>query len=656
MSHAPTTPTPVPSIVPPGDDPSDVLSASVVSHAPTGKLGALALGALGIVFGDIGTSPLYTLHECTNPAHGVPPTPGNVLGVLSLIFWSLVMVVTVKYLAFIMRADNHGEGGILALLALIPERMRTDRKSGKIGWVAILVIIGAALLYGDGMITPAISVLSAMEGLTVATHALRPVVIPLTCAVLVALFAIQSRGTGHVGKLFGPVMAVWFVTIGALGAYHVTRNPAVFHALSPAHAARFFLAHGWHGFIVLGAVVLAVTGGEALYADMGHFGARPIRLAWLCLVMPALVLNYFGQGALMLVDEKARLNPFYAMVPSGGWTYALVALAALATVIASQALISGAFSLTHQAVQLGFFPRVTITHTSSEAEGQIYAPAINWGIAIACITLVLTFEHSSRLAAAYGIAVTGTMGITSVVFFEVTRTTWRWPLWKGLPLLVLFLSFDIPFFVANLFKFLDGGYVPILVGLAVFLVMVTWKYGRRVYSEYIASVAPPLDAFIENVDRQCSARIPGAGVFMSATPKGVPPVMLHQVERIRVLPETVVLFTVKIAHAPYIAPDAMRMESLGKGFYRVIVEFGFMDRPDVPAALELARARFDLPLVMAEITYYFGRETFLATSKGRMGPWSEGLFAFLSRNAKPATRHFNIPPEQVVELGSQIDL
>jgi KUP system potassium uptake protein len=656
MSRAPTTPPPRPPRVSTAEPEPARRPSSVVSHAPTGKLGALTLGALGIVFGDIGTSPLYTLSECTNAAHGVPPTPDNVLGVLSLIFWSLVMVVTVKYLTFIMRADNHGEGGILALLALIPERMRADRSSGKIGWVAILVIIGAALLYGDGMITPAISVLSAMEGLGVAAHALTPLVIPLTCAVLIALFAIQSRGTGQVGKLFGPVMAVWFVTIGGLGAYHVTRNPAVLHALSPIHAVRFFLAHGWHGFLVLGAVVLAVTGGEALYADMGHFGRRPIRLAWLCLVMPALVLNYFGQGALMLVDEQARANPFYAMVPSGGWTYALVALAAMATVIASQALISGAFSLTHQAVQLGFFPRVTITHTSSEAEGQIYAPAVNWGIAIVCITLVLSFEHSSRLAAAYGIAVTGTMGITSIVFFEVTRTTWRWPLWKGVSLLVLFLSFDIPFFVANLFKFLDGGYVPILVGAAFFTVMVTWKYGRRVYHEYIASVAPPLDAFIENVDRQCSARIPGAGVFMSATPDGVPTVMIHQVQRIRVLPETVVLLTVRIAHAPYIAADAMRMESLGKGFYRVIVEYGFMDRPDVPAALDLARERFSLPLVMPDLTYYFGRETFLATSKGRMGLWTEGLFAFLSRNASSATHQFNIPPEQVVELGSQIDL
>jgi KUP system potassium uptake protein len=625
------------------------------AHAPHGSLPALSLAALGIVFGDIGTSPLYTLHECTSPEHGATPTPENILGVLSLIFWSLTMVVTVKYLTFIMRADNHGEGGILALLALIPERMRTA-KSGKIGWAAVLVIIGAALLYGDGMITPAISVLSAMEGLQVATPALKSLVIPLTCAVLFGLFAIQSRGTAGVGKLFGPVMVVWFVTIGALGAFHLIANPAVLSALSPHHAVTFFIAHGMHGFIVLGSVVLAVTGGEALYADMGHFGARPIRLSWIFLVMPALVLNYFGQGALMLADERARDNPFFAMVPAGPWTYALVGLSAMATVIASQALISGAFSLTHQAVQLGFFPRVTVTHTSHEAEGQIYVPEINWGIAIACIALVLAFKESGKLAAAYGIAVTGTMGITSIVYFEVTRTTWGWPVWKALPLLLLFLAFDLPFFGANLFKFLDGGYVPIFVGAAFFLVMVTWKRGRRVFREHIESISPPLDAFIASVDARCSARIPGAGVFMAAQTNGVPPVMLHQVQRIKVLPETVILLTVQIAHQPHASEDAMTVENLGKGFYRLVVEFGFMDNPAVPPVLERAATRFQLPLAMDDVTYYLGRETFLATSKGKMGTWSEGLFAFLSRNAKPATNHFCLPPEQVVELGSQIDL
>ena len=630
-------------------------SAGPAPHAVHGSLGALSLAALGIVFGDIGTSPLYTLRECTTPEAGGGTTPGDILGVLSLIFWSLTMVVTVKYLTFVMRADNHGEGGILALLALIPERLRTA-SSGKIGWAAVLVIIGAALLYGDGMITPAISVLSAMEGLEVATPALKPVVIPLTCIVLLALFAIQKRGTGGVGALFGPVMVVWFLTLGGLGAFHVLSHPAVLAALSPTHAVGFFAAHGGRGFLVLGSVVLAVTGGEALYADMGHFGPRPIRLAWLALVMPSLVINYFGQGALMLSSDAAKDNPFFAMVPAGGWTYALVVLSALATVIASQALISGAFSLTHQAVQLGFFPRVTVTHTSREAEGQIYVPEINWGLAIACIALVIGFKESSRLAAAYGIAVTGTMAITSIVFFEVTRTTWKWPLTRGVPLLVLFLSFDLPFFVANLFKFVDGGYVPVLIGLGFFVVMMNWKRGRRIYLDLVARAAPPWDVFLRELDAKLGARIPGAAVFLAGPMSGVPAVLLHHVERIRALPETVLLLTVETTHVPYEQDDAMRLEPLGNGFSRLTVRRGFMDSPNVPRALKLAISRFGLPIDLARVTYYLGRETFLATSAGKMGSVSETLFAFLARNARPATTHFCIPPEQVVEIGSQIDL
>ncbi len=524
--------------------------AGARGHTGQGNLGALALGALGIVFGDIGTSPLYTLHECTTAqgSGATGATSADILGVLSLIFWSLTMVVTVKYLTFIMRADNHGEGGILALLALIPDRLRTAR-SGKVGWAAVLVVIGAALLYGDGMITPAISVLSAMEGLEVATPALKPVVIPLTCGVLLALFALQKRGTGGVGALFGPVMIVWFATLAGLGVYHVMAHPAVLAALSPVPAVRFFAAHGGRGFLVLGSVVLAVTGGEALYADMGHFGARPIRLAWLALVMPALVINYFGQGALMLTNEAAKDNPFFAMVPAGMWTYALVVLSALATVIASQALISGAFSLTHQAVQLGFFPRVTIRHTSREAEGQIYVPEINWGLAIACIALVIGFKESTRLAAAYGIAVTGTMAITSIVYFEVTRTTWKWPMWKAVPLLVLFLSFDLPFFGANLFKFVDGGYVPILIGLGFFTVMMNWKRGRRIYLELIASTAPPWDVFLREVDAKIGVRLSGAAVFLAGRMDGVPAVLQHHVERIRALPATVIILTVEVTHS-----------------------------------------------------------------------------------------------------------
>ena len=620
-----------------------------------GGSAALGLAALGVVFGDIGTSPLYTLHECTLPEHGAVPTPENILGVLSLIFWSLTMVVTVKYLTFIMRADNQGEGGILALLALIPDRLRTT-KSGRIGWVAVLVIAGASLLYGDGIITPAISVLSAMEGLQVVTPALKPVIVPLTCGVLFGLFTLQQRGTKTVGRLFGPVMIAWFATLGVLGAYHLSKHPSVLAALSPLHAVHFFTRHGLRGVLVLGAVVLAVTGGEALYADMGHFGPRPIRLAWFTIVMPALVLNYFGQGALMLTDITARNSPFFAMVPAGGWTVALVVLSALATVIASQALISGAFSLTHQAIQLGFFPRVGIRHTSQDAEGQIYVPSVNWALAAACITLVLVFQASSRLAAAYGIAVTGTMALTSIVYFEVTRTTWNWALWKSLPLVVLFLSFDVPFLVANLFKFTEGGYVPVLVGAFVFVLMVIWKTGRRIYREHVAAICPPIEQFLAKLPGKLAARIPGSAVFLSGPGVGTPLVLVHHVQRIRALPECVVLLSMQVTHTPREDAGGIRSESLGQGFYRVVVPLGFMDIPDVPRALSLAVERFALPLALSDTTYYVGRETFLATSAGRMGRLSERLFAFLARNADSAPAHFGIPPEQVVEIGSQIDL
>jgi KUP system potassium uptake protein len=619
------------------------------------RLGHLSLAALGVVFGDIGTSPLYTLRECTKPEHGVPPTHDNVLGVLSLVFWALTVVVSVKYIGFIMKADNDGEGGIFALLALIPERMRDGRARAALGWASIVVIAGAALILGDGMITPAISVLSAIEGLEVAEPRLAPLVVPITCAVLLGLFALQSRGTGSVGRLFGPVMVIWFIVLGLLGAMHVARYPAVLSALSPLHAIRFFATHGLRGFLVLGSVVLAITGGEALYADMGHFGRRAIRLAWFALAMPALVLNYFGQGALLLTDPKAE-HPFFAMVPSGTVTYALVALASVATVIASQALIAGAFSLTHQAVQLGFFPRVTVTHTSSETEGQIYIPEINWGLATASILLVLLFKASSGLASAYGIAVTGTMAITSIVFFEVTRTHWGWPAWRSVPLLLLFLSFDLPFFGSNLFKFVDGGYVPILVGAVIFVVMLTWKHGRRVYAEYVDSIAPPLDTFLATLDQRCSVRVPVGGIFLTANQKGVPRIISNLVTRMRCLPERVILLTVKILHVPYVTGEDLAVEDLSQGFTRLTVTFGFMDESDVPRALARAVERFDLPVDPSNVVYYLALDRFIAAPTGRMGRWSEGLFAFLYRNAKSATFQFRIPATQVVEVGTQVDL
>jgi KUP system potassium uptake protein len=566
------------------------------------------------------------------------------------------MVVTVKYLLFVMRAHNRGEGGILALLALVPARYRRAHR-GRVGWLAILVIAGAALLYGDGIITPAISVLSAMEGLEIATPALKPAVVPITVVVLILLFAIQSRGTGGIGKLFGPVMVAWFITIGGLGLVHMLRHPSVLAALSPAQGAMYFVRHGWKGVPILGIVVLAITGGEALYADMGHFGARPIRISWLGLVFPALVLCYFGQGALVLSDASAAGNPFFAMVPTGVWTYLLVALSAAATVIASQSLISGVFSLTHQAVQLGFFPRVTVTHTSSEAEGQIYVPEMNWGLAAACIALVVWLQEASQLAAAYGIAVSGTMAITSIVYFVVTRQTWKWPLYASLPVLLLFLSFDLPFFGANLLKFMEKGYVPIIVAAGFLVVMLDWKIGRSILAELIAERSPPLDRFFAELDDHCPQRVPGTAIFLASMANGVPPVLDNHVKRIRALREKIVLLTVATEHVPFVAEDQrFEVEDLGKGFWRVTVHTGFMEKPNVPKLLARVKAERELPIDLEEVTYYLGRETFLAGRGGKMKPLAEGLFAFLARNAKSATSYFAIPPEQVVELGMQIDL
>jgi KUP system potassium uptake protein len=623
-----------------------------------GQIGPLALAALGVVFGDIGTSPLYALKECVSKEHGLGLEPGNILGLLSLIFWSLIMVVTVKYLSFIMLADNGGEGGILALLALVPEKLRSGR-GPSMGWIAVIVVFGAALLYGDGIITPAISVLSAIEGLEVATDTLKPVVVPLTCAILVGLFWIQKRGTDGIGRVFGPIMIVWFLSLGVLGITYIAQNPAVLAAMNPLYAVRFFGAHGWHAFVVLGSVVLAITGGEALYADMGHFGRRPIRIAWYGLVLPGLVLNYFGQGALLLQHPTRAVadNPFFAMVPKGPLTYALVALAAAATVIASQALISGAFSLTHQAVQLGFLPRVTVKHTSHHTEGQIYVPEVNWGLAIACLALVLAFRESGKLAAAYGIAVTGTMGITSVVYFVVVRKTWGWSMAKALPLLILFLAFDLPFFGANLLKFFEGGYVPMVVAVILFFLMVVWKRGRAFFTAAISKRVPPLDAFLANIDSTCRVRVPGTAVFLTSSSSETPPVLVHHVQHNKVLHETVILLTVSTVHVPRVtAENSLAWSDLGHGFHRLVVQSGFMQTPDIPTILEFAAAKHGLPIDFSDTTYYLGRETFLATDEGQMGRFTEALFGFMSRNATPATAYFGLPPDRVVEIGLQIDL
>ena len=635
--------------------PSNDAHASPHSGQPTlSHSGALIIGALGVVFGDIGTSPLYSIKECIDSTHGVAPTHENVLGVLSLVLWSLTMVVSVKYLTFIMKADNHGEGGILALLALVPPKK--NRPASAIGWTAGLVIFGAALLYGDGVITPAISVLSAIEGLEVATTALSPGIVPLTCIILVGLFAMQKRGTAGIGRVFGPVMVVWFLTLALLGLRQLVQHPSVLEAINPAHAVRFFHDHGWHGFLVLGAVVLVITGGEALYADMGHFGRRPIRLAWFFLVMPCLMLNYFGQGALVIEHPELSSNPFYGMVPPA-FIYPMVALSTMATIIASQALISGAYSLTRQAVQLGFFPRVTIVHTSGSAEGQIYIPEINTMLAIACVCLVLSFKESSALAAAYGIAVTGTMGITSIVYFVVLRQTWRWPLWKALPLIAVFMSFDLAFFGANLLKFFHGGWFPIAVALVVFMVMTTWKKGRALLAKNLADKLLPIDIFLADLAQVQPVRVPGTAVFMSSNPNGVPVVLLHHWKHNQVLHQAIILLSVTAQPTPEIGVEGrLKVRALGHGFYQVIALYGFMQTPNVPEILRQAADTHGVPCAPERTSYFLGRETLLATKKSGMLRWRKALFSFISRNSRSATQYFGIPADRVVELGMQIDL
>ena len=620
--------------------------------ASRSRVVATAIGCVGVVFGDIGTSPLYTLQVAAEVQPGIPLGREDTFGVVSLIVWALILAVSVKYVTFVMRADNRGEGGILALLALLPRRAQKTH----IGVMAVLVIAGASLLFGDGMITPAISVLSALEGLRLAAPGFEPYIVPLTCVVLVGLFAMQSRGTGSVGRIFGPIMLAWFLIIGALGFKELIKTPAIVGALSPHWGALYFARHGLRGLGILGVVVLAITGGEALYADMGHFGARPIRLSWFALVLPCLTLSYLGQGALVLRDPHALANPFFAIVPSGPATYALVVLAAMATTIASQALISGVFSLTHQAVQLGYFPRVDIKHTSRAAEGQIYVPLMNWGLMTACVALVLSFKQSARLAGAYGIAVSGTMAITSIVFFDVTRKTWKWPLARSLPLLLLFLSFDLPFFGANLLKIVDGGYIPLLVGAAFFAIMLDWRIGRQIWRERMDQRSAPLAEFLDSLESSGVARVSGTAIYLSTT-REAPFVLVMQAKRIRSIMEHVVLLTVAIEHEPQVKETSRdEVESLESGFVRVTLHFGYMEIPEVPPALTRAIEKSGIPLRVDDATYYVGRETFIAGKGGKMGRVSEGLFAFLSRNAKSAIDHFGLPVERVVELGSRIDL
>lgn len=619
---------------------------------------ALSLGALGVVFGDIGTSPLYTLKECLLAAGGPKANTEDLYGILSLMLWSLIMVVTVKYLAFVMRADHNGEGGIFSLLALLPDRFRASSSDGKVTGMALLAVIGAALLYGDGVITPAISVLSAVEGLSVTNPAFTPLVVPITCVILLGLFSVQWHGTGTVGKAFGPVMVVWFTTLAGLGVYHIAQNPTILYALSPHHGALFFLRHGTHGLLILGSVVLVVTGGEALYADMGHFGVRPIRLAWTCFVLPSLVLGYFGQGALILSNPKAIENPFFAQVPSGPPTIALVLLSSAATVIASQALISGAFSLTRQAMLLGYFPRVTIRHTAYHTEGQIYIPEVNGLLAFGCILLVLTFRESVKLAAAYGIAVTGTMAITSLLYYIVVRDTWGWSRGKSLAILALFLSFDLPFLGANLFKFFEGGYVPMLIGAALIAAMLIWNRGRTALMEKYTSRYPSFESAKPEIDRHVCSRVPGTGIFLSPSADHVPPILVRHAERTRSLHQTVILLTVEEQlGTPEVPPsNRHRIIPLGDGFHRLIVAFGYIESPLLlPVLREISQSQA-ISFDPEDATYYIGHETILARDNSGMHRIPEAIFSYLNRNAVHEERRYGMPPELVVELGAQIDL
>jgi len=609
----------------------------------------LTLTTIGVVYGDIGTSPLYAMRECFFGSHSVPPTYENVLGVLSLIIYALIIVISIKYIVVVMRADNHGEGGILALTALVPSGAGT--RPVLIG----LGIFGAALLYGDGMITPAITVLGAIEGLRVATPLFDPYVVPISVGILIGVFMIQKYGTHRVGGLFGPVMVIWFLSIATLGVIWTMRVPAVLGAIDPRHAVRFFHDNGLHGMAVLGAVFLVVTGGEALYADMGHFGRQPIRLAWFALVLPALLLNYFGQGALMLLDAETAQQPFFLLAPS--WALLpLVAIATAAAIIASQALISGAFSLTRQAIQLGYAPRLDIEHTSSQEMGQVYVPQVNWGLAAATILIVIWFESSSALAAAYGIAVTMTMVITALLLHVIVVERWHWPMGAAICLTAAFLTVDLAFFGANLLKIAQGGWLPIALGGVLFTLMTTWKTGRQLMAERLTARAIPLKQFIDSIADENPVRVPGTAVFMTAHPRGTPPALVHNLRYNKVLHESVVVLTVATVPVPYVKQaEQVAVESLGNGIWNVRVQYGFMQVPNVPAALAEAH-QWGLEVDTEDVTYFLGRETIIVTRRPGMAMWRERLFVLMARNAVRATAFFRLPPDRVVELGVQVEL
>jgi KUP system potassium uptake protein len=615
-------------------------------------LAPLIVGAIGVVFGDIGTSPLYTLRACFTGAHGLPLTEENVYGILSVVFWAITIIVSLKYVTLIMRADNNGEGGIMALTALV-SRGLTER-SGR-WWLIGLGIFGAAMFYGDGMITPAISVLSAVEGLEVMAPALKPFVIPVTLAVLIGLFSIQRNGTASMGVLFGPVVCLWFAVLALLGAMQIARDPAVLAALNPAYAFGFLTGNPLAAFLALGAVVLAVTGTEALYADMGHFGASPIRRAWFFFVLPALVLNYFGQGALIIHDPAAIKNPFYLLAP--GWALLpLVVLATCATVIASQAVISGAFSLTRQAIQMGYCPRLTITHTSDRQIGQIYIPFINWTLMCAVMLLVVGFQSSSNLAAAYGIAVTMALTIDSLLIYVVLTRLWHWNRLGALAIVVPLLVIDLLFLSSNALKIPQGGWFPIAMGIVVFTLLTTWKRGRAILMDRLAQETMPVDLFISSIAASPPLRVPGTAVFLTSTEGRVPHALLHNLKHNKVLHERVVLLTLKTRDIPVVPlAKRLRIVELDCNFRQIEAFYGFMEDQDIPALLEEC-GRCGVPFDMMDTSFFASRETLIASVAPGMAIWREKLFVSMSKNATKATEYFKIPTNRVVELGTQVEL
>ena len=632
---------------PPGDIPRDPHPRP--ESARTRAL--LALSALGVVYGDIGTSPLYAIRECFFGPHRVPVSEANVLGILSLVLWTLLVVVSLKYLVYVIRADNRGEGGILALTALV----RSHVGRARLRWfVVALGLFGAALLYGDGMITPAISVLGAVEGLSVAAPALEHWIVPISVVILIGLFAFQKYGTAAVGAVFGPVMLLWFATIATLGVWGILREPAVLRAVNPVHAVRFFAANGFAGFLVLGAVFLVATGGEALYADLGHFGVRPIQIDWFSLVLPSLLLNYFGQGALVLTDPEAAHNPFYRLAPEWG-VYPLLILATAAAIIASQAIISGAFSLTRQGVQLGYLPRLEIIHTSARKIGQIYIPVVNWALMAATVGLVLGFRSSSNLASAYGVAVTTTMVITTLLAYFVTRRIWGWSAWRAVVVTGAFLLVDLTFFSANIIKVGQGGWLPLLIAVVIVAIMTTWERGGELLAAGAGSTLP-MDALIQDVERGSVARVPGTAVFLSGDATRIPTALMHNLKHNKVLHEQNLFLTVQNEEIPYVPDEErVRVEDLGASFHRIVARYGFMEDPDIPEILKEARAR-GVELDRGMATYVISRSAVLPSREPAMARWRERLFILLMRNSMRPTQFFRIPPNQVVELGRQVSL